>query len=337
LVIIGRIRLVVIPVVGGLLIAALINPLMVRLRGWGVPRLGAAFLALFGFLAIAAGAAVGVGFNAANEIPDVTDQVNKGIDQVRDYLAGGPLHLSQEQIDNLVIDVQHTLQKNSGKLVSGVITTASFAVEVLTGLLVALFSTFFFVYDGERIWNWIVSRFPPRAEERVRGAGQEAWATITGYIRGTVFVALVDALGITIGLVVLGVPLVAPLALLTFVGGFVPIVGAAVAGIAAVLVTLVSEGLGKALIMVGVVLAVQQVEGHLLHPFVMRRAVKLHPLAIIIALSSGGVLAGIPGAIAAVPFAAVVNRVAGYLASTSTSAPAPAPAGTDTPEPGPSP
>ncbi|WP_242424844.1 AI-2E family transporter, partial [Frankia sp. EI5c] len=153
------------------------------------------------------------------------------------------------------------------------------------------------------------------AEERVRGAGREAWLTITGYIRGTVFVAAVDAVGITIGLVGVGAPLIAPLALLTFFGGFIPIVGATVAGIAAVLVALVSNGVGDALIILGVVLAVQQLEGHLLQPLVMRRAVRLHPLAIVIALSAGGVLAGIPGAIAAVPFVAVVNRVATYLAA----------------------
>jgi predicted PurR-regulated permease PerM len=313
--IVGRVRTVVIPVIAGLLIAALINPLAIRLRGWGVPKLGAAFLALLAFFVVLAGAVVGVGFNAANEIPKVSDQVVEGIDQVRDYLADGPLHLSQRQIDDIVDDIRNSLSENRGKLVSGVISTASVAAEVLTGLLVALFSTFFFVYDGARIWEWVVTRFPPGAEERVRGAGREAWATITGYIRGTVFVALVDAVGIAIGLIVVGVPLVAPLALLTFLGGFVPIIGATVAGIAAVLVTLVSEGFAEALIMVGVVLAVQQIEGHLLQPLVMRRAVKLHPLAIVVALSAGGVLAGIPGAVAAVPFVAVVNRVAGYLAS----------------------
>jgi predicted PurR-regulated permease PerM len=321
---IGRVRLVVIPVIAGLLVAALVYPVAARLRAIGVPRLGAAFLTLSGFLLVVAGAVVGVGFNAANEAPDVSDQVSEGIDQLRDYLADGPLHLSQRQIDDLVNDIQHTLAENRGELVSGVISTASVAAEVLTGLLVALFATFFFIYDGERIWNWVVTRFPAGAEERVRGAGHEAWATLTGYIRGTVFVALVDAAGITVGLVSVGVPLVAPLALLTFLGGFIPIIGATVAGIAAVLVTLVSQGVVDALVILGVVLLVQQVEGHLLQPLVMKRAVKLHPLAIVLALSAGGILAGIPGAIAAVPFAAVVNRVAGYLASGGNSTPDPA-------------
>jgi predicted PurR-regulated permease PerM len=315
LLVVGRVRVVVIPVIAGLLIAALINPFAQRLRRWGVPRIVSAFLALFTFLILAAGAAVGVGFNAASEIPTVSDQVAAGIDKVHDYLTNGPLHLTQTQIDDLVAAIRRTVTENRGELVSGVLSTASVAVELVTGALVTLFSTFFFVYDGDVIWNWIVGRFPLRAEERVRGAGRAAWATLTGYIRGTMIIALVDATSIAIGLVVVGVPLVAPLALLTFVGGFVPIVGAAVAGIASVLVTLVSKGFTDALIIAGVVLAVQQIEGHLLQPLVMRRAVKLHPLAIVIALSAGGVLAGIPGAIAAVPFVAVVNRVASYLAA----------------------
>ncbi|MCK9929517.1 AI-2E family transporter [Frankia sp. Mgl5] len=313
--IVGRVRIVVIPVIAGLLIAALIHPIAHRFQRMGVPRLGAAFAALLIFLLLVVGAGVAVGFNAANEIPAVADQVSEGVDQVRDYLTDGPFHLSQGQIDNLVDDIRSSLTSNRGRVVSGVLSTASVAAEVLTSILVALFSTFFFLYDGERIWSWIVTRFPSGAEDRVRGAGREAWLTLTGYIRGTVFVAAVDAVGITIGLVAVGAPLVAPLALLTFFGGFIPIVGATVAGIAAVLVALVSNGVPDALIILGVVIAVQQVEGHLLQPLVMRRAVRLHPLAIVIALSAGGVLAGIPGAIAAVPFVAVVNRVATYLAS----------------------
>lgn len=313
--IVGRVRSVVIPVIAGLLIAALIHPLAHRFQRMGLPRLGAAFAALIVFLLVVTGAGVAVGFNAANEIPAVADQVSEGVDQVRDYLTDGPFHLSEGQIDDLVDDIRKSLTSNRGRVVSGVISTASVAAEVLTSILVALFATFFFLYDGERIWDWIVTRFPAGAEERVRGAGREAWLTITGYIRGTVFVAAVDAVGITIGLVGVGAPLIAPLALLTFFGGFIPIVGATVAGIAAVLVALVSNGVGDALIILGVVLAVQQLEGHLLQPLVMRRAVRLHPLAIVIALSAGGVLAGIPGAIAAVPFVAVVNRVATYLAA----------------------
>jgi predicted PurR-regulated permease PerM len=288
-----------------------------------VPRLASAFIALLAFFIVIGGAAVGVGFNAANELPRVTDQVNQGIDQVRDYLATGPLKLSQKQIDDLVDSVQHSLTSNRGRVLSGVITTASVLFEVIASILVTLFATFFFVYDGAGIWDWIVHRFPATAEERVRGAGREAWATLTGYIRGTVLVAITDAAGISIGLIAVGTPLVAPLALLTFFGGFIPIVGATIAGAAAVLVTLVAKGLVPAVIVLCVVLAVQQLEGHVLQPLVMRRAVRLHPLAIVISLSAGGVLAGIPGAIAAVPTVAVINRVSRYLAATGKRPPAP--------------
>jgi predicted PurR-regulated permease PerM len=320
---IGRIRTVVIPVVAGLLISALIVPIAHRLQRFGVPRLASAFIALLTFFLLVGGAAVAVGFNAANELPKVIDQVSAGIDQIRDYLTNGPLHLSQKQIDDLVNDIQHSLSQNRGKVLSGVITTASVLFEVLASLLVTLFATFFFIYDGAGIWNWIVSRFPATAEERVRGAGREAWATLTGYIRGTVFVAVVDAIGISIGLVAVGTPLVAPLALLTFFGGFIPIIGATIAGTAAVLVTLVAKGLVPAIIVLAVVLAVQQLEGHILQPLVMRRAVQLHPLAIVVALAAGSVLAGIPGAVAAVPTVAVINRVSRYLASSGKAPPAP--------------
>jgi len=314
---VGRVRVVVIPVVAGLVIAALINPAANRLRRLGVPRLAAAFIALFGFLAIVAGGAVLVGFNAANEFPTVSDQVSAGVDQVHRYLTNGPFHLSQKEINDTVASIKKALANNRGRLVNGVISGASVAVEVLTGILLTLFSTFFFVYDGAAIWEWVVRRFPDRVEDRVRGAGDEAWHTVTGYVRGTVIIASVDAISIAIGLICVGTPLVAPLAVLTFVGGFIPIVGATVAGVAAVLVTLVAGGLPRALVVLGIVLAVQQIEGHLLQPLVMRRAVRLHPLAIVISLAAGGVLAGIPGAMAAVPFVAVVNRVAGYLARTS--------------------
>ncbi|WP_374113395.1 AI-2E family transporter [Frankia sp. AgB1.8] len=320
---IGRVRSIVIPVVAGLLITALIVPIAQRLQRVGVPRLASAFLALLTFFVILGGVAVGVGFNAANELPTVVDQVNNGIGQVRDYLTNGPLHLSQKQITDLIDSVQHSLTANRGKVVSQVITTASVLVEVLASLLVTVFATFFFVYDGAGIWNWIVNRFPASAEERVRGAGREAWATLTGYIRGTVLIAFTDALGISIGLVSVGTPLVAPLALLTFFGGFIPIVGATVAGTAAVLVTLVAKGLVPAIIVLCVVVVVQQFEGHVMHPLVMRRAVNLHPLAIVISLSAGAVLAGIPGAIAAVPTVAVINRVAGYLAASGKAPPEP--------------
>ena len=312
---IGRIRSIVIPVVAGLLISALIVPIAQRLQRIGVPRLASAWLALLTFFIVLGGVAVAVGFNAASELPTVTDEVNKGISQVRDYLATGPLHLTQKQITDLVDSIQHSLTANRGRVVSGVITTASVLVEVIASTLVTVFATFFFVYDGAGIWDWIVTRFPPSAEERVRGAGREAWATLTGYIRGTVLIAFTDALGISIGLLAVGTPLVAPLGLLTFFGGFIPIVGATVAGTAAVLVTLVAKGLVPALIVLAVVLVVQQFEGHVMHPMVMRRAVNLHPLAIVISLSAGAVLAGIPGAIAAVPTVAVINRVARYLAA----------------------
>ncbi len=312
--IVARLRVVVIPVGIGLLIAALMHPVAAAARRHGVPRLAAAWLALLTFLLVVAGAGVLIGFDATSEFPHLSNQVNQGVDRVQDYLTNGPFHFSHKEIDNTVHDFRAQLTRNRSRILSGVVTGASVAVEVVTGVLLALFTAFFLLYDGEGIWRWIVSRFPRRAEVRVNGAGSEAWATITGYIHGTVFVALTDATGITIGLLAVRVPLIAPLAVLTFLGGFIPIIGATVAGAAAVLVTLVAKGPVPALIILGVVLAVQQLEAHVLQPVVMRRAVRLHPLAIVLSLAAGATLAGIPGAVVAVPFVAVVNRVSGYLA-----------------------
>lgn len=331
--IIARLRLVVIPALIGLLIAALNYPVASALRRRGLPALAAAWLALLLFLLVLAGIGFLIGFNATSEFPHLSDQVNQGVDRIQDYLTNGPFHFSHRQIDNTVHDVRIQITRNRSRIVSGVVAGASVAAEVITGILLALFTAFFLLYDGDRIWRWIVSRFPDRVEARINGAGQEAWATITGYIRGTVFVAFTDALGIAIGLLIVRVPLVAPLALLTFMGGFIPIIGATVAGAASVLVTLVAKGPVPALIILGVVLAVQQLEGHVLQPIVMRRAVRLHPLAIVLSLAAGGALAGIPGAVVAVPFVAVLNRVAGYLARYGREVDAPA--HPDDPEPAP--
>jgi putative heme transporter len=311
---VARLRVVVIPVLIGLLIAALTYPIASRLRRHGVPRLAAAWVALLTFLLAIAGVGVLIGYNATSEFPHLSQQVNQGVDRVQDYLTNGPFHFSHKQIDDAVHNIRASITRNRSRILSGVLAGASVAVEVVTGVLLALFTAFFLLYDGERIWHWVVTRFPPRVRDRVRGAGDEAWSTVTGYIRGTMFVAFTDAVGISIGLLVVGVPLVAPLALLTFIGGFIPIVGATLAGVASVLVTLVAKGPVPALIVLGVVLAVQQLEGHVLQPVVMRRAVRLHPLAIVLSLAAGATLAGIPGAVVAVPFVAVINRVSGFLA-----------------------
>lgn len=201
---------------------------------------------------------------------------------------------------------------------------ATLALEVLSGTALAVFVLFFLLKDGGRMWGWVLSWTPPAHRPRADGAGRTAWETLRGYVRGSVLIAFVDAAGIGLGLVLLDVPLALSLTLLVFLGAFVPILGATVSGALAVLVALVTQGVTSALVLLAVVLVVQQLEGNVLHPLVMGRALSVHPVVILLAVSAGGLLAGVPGAIVAVPVVAVTYRVADFLADRGDADPAPA-------------
>ena len=188
------------------------------------------------------------------------------------------------------------------------------AGHLLAGLFITLFATIFFTYDGRGIWSWIVGLFPDRARDRVQGSGERAWAVLTAYVRATVIIAAVDAIGIVLVAAVLGLPFLVPIGVLVFLGAFIPVVGAAISGISAVAVALVAEGPLSALVMLGGVVAVQQLEGHVLQPFLMGRLVRVHPLAIVVVIAIGGLVAGIFGALIAVPLTAIINAVASFLA-----------------------
>ena len=195
-----------------------------------------------------------------------------------------------------------------------VVKTATTAGHLLAGLFIVLFSTIFFIYDGRNIWGWLVRLFPTRAQGRVQGSGERAWAVLTAYVRATAVIAAVDAIGIGLVAWILGLPLVVPLAVLVFIGSFIPVVGATISGTVAVAVALVSEGPVQALIMLAGVIGVQQLEGHVLQPFLLGRLVRVHPLAVVVVIAIGGFVAGIFGALIAVPLTAIVNTVATYLA-----------------------
>ncbi|KJY46402.1 membrane protein, partial [Streptomyces sp. NRRL S-444] len=186
-------------------------------------------------------------------------------------------------------------------------------VEVLTGILLAMFSTLFLLYDGKRIWTWVQGLVPAAARPGVAGAGPRAWRTLTAYVRGTVLVALIDAIFIGLGIYFLKVPMAVPLAVFIFLFAFIPLVGAVVSGALAVVVALVTQGPWTALMVLAVVLAVQQIEGHVLQPFILGRAVRVHPLAVVLSVAAGGMVAGIGGAVVAVPLVAVTNTVVVYL------------------------
>jgi putative heme transporter len=232
---------------------------------------------------------------------------------VRDWLQGPPLRLETEQIDNAIKTAQDWLNENQGKFVDTAQSTATATVEALAAFFLVLFATFFFMRDGAKIWRFLVRIFPKNAEDPVHDAGVAAWATLGAYVRATVLVAFIDALGIGIGLYFLGVTLWFPLAALVFLSAFVPIVGATLSGAVAVLITLVERDPWRALIALGIVVLVQQLEGHVLQPLIMGRAVAIHPLAVIVGIATGVVLGGIMGALVAVPIIAVLNTAVRFL------------------------
>jgi len=314
-IVISRIRIVVLPVAFAMFVAAALSQPVERMRRANVPAAAAAALALIASIAVIAAVGVAIAPSVANEFGDVGTNVREGTAQVTDWLLEGPLDLSRAELDRYRERGERELRQHTGEIAGGVIGGAFIAVEVIAGMLLTLILSFFFLKDGEKIWAWVVGLFPPRARHRADDVGRIAWDTLGGYLRGVVLVAFVDAVFIGIALWLIGVPLIVPLILLTFIGGFFPIVGAVTAGAAATLVALVSGGLTDALLVLAATIAVQQLESHLLQPLVMSRAVKMHPVGVLLSVAAGAVIWGVVGAFLAVPVAAVISRSASYLRS----------------------
>ncbi len=311
----AKLRVVVLPVVLALFLAAVLAPPAAFLRRRRVPAALAALAVLLASLAVLGGVAALLAPRVVNEFGDIGASVEEGATTVTEWLLEGPLDLSRDDLDRWADRARDELGQRGGDIAGGALGGAYLAIEIVAGLLLSLVVVFFFLKDGERMWPWVVGLFPPRARGRVDEVGRIAWITLGGYLRGVSIVAFVDALFIGLALWILGVPLVLPLALLTFVGGFFPIVGAFTAGAAAALVALVSEGVTTALLVVGAAVLVQQLEGNLLEPVIVGRAVKLHAVAVLLAVAAGAVIWGVVGAFLAVPLAAVTVRAASHLRS----------------------
>jgi putative heme transporter len=308
---------ITLPIAVALLVAALASPTVIWLRRVGVPRgLATGVVMLLGLGTVTL-LLTFVGQQVAQGASDLSDSVVTGLGQVREWLRSGPLRISDSQLDGYITQVQSAVSGSTGA--DGMVTRATevgTAVgHVVAGFFIVLFSTYFFLADGERIWSWLVRLTPRAARERVDASGRVAWVSLTQFVRATVLVALVDAIGIMLVAWFLGVPFVVAIGVLVFLGAFVPMIGATVAGLVAILVALVDQGPWTALLMLGGVILVQQVEGHVLQPFLMGRFVSLHPLGVIVAIGCGVILAGIAGALIAVPLAAAGNAVAQHLGS----------------------
>ena len=308
-----RLELIVVPVALATMLAALLLPVVDFLDRRGAPRGGAVALVLLGGIAVVGGILTFVVSQFIQGAPALVDQVSTSIKGVGDWLTHGPLHINQQQIDQFRKSAIDALQNNQEKLTSGALSTAGTVTEIVTGALLVLFTLIFVLHGGRNIFAFITKVFPPQVRERVRDAGRAGFHSLIGYVLATFLVALVDAVGIGTGLAIMGVPLALPLASLVFLGAFVPLVGAVVAGFLAVIVALIAKGLIYALITLGLIIAVQQLEGHVLQPLVMGRAVSIHPLAVVLAIAGGGVLAGIVGALLAVPTVAFLNSAVRVL------------------------
>ncbi|MFF2516933.1 AI-2E family transporter [Streptomyces sp. NPDC058086] len=315
--VISAVQLVVLAFVAALLITALLQPTVARLKRVGFPRgLATALTAILGFVIMGL---VGwfVVWQVQENIDNLSNQIQDGIDELRKWLLNSPFHVTDKQINEIAKNLREAIGANTDQITSAGLEGVTVIVEALTGILLTMFSTLFLLYDGKRIWEWTLKLVPAAARPGVAGAGPRAWRTLTAYVRGTVIVALIDAIFIGLGLYFLNVPMAVPLAVFIFLFAFIPLVGAVMSGALAVVVAVVTQGVFTALMTLLVVLAVQQIEGHILQPFILGRAVRVHPLAVVLSVAAGGLVAGIGGAVVAVPLVAVTNTVVGYLRSYS--------------------
>ncbi|WP_229848378.1 AI-2E family transporter [Streptomyces melanogenes] len=315
--VISAVRLVVLAFVAALFITALLQPTVSRLTRRGLPRgLATAVTAILGFIVMGL---IGwfVVWQVMDNLDTLSDKVRAGIEELKRWLLNSPFHVTEDQINQVAKNLSDTIGHNTNEITSAGLQGVTVLVEVLTGILLAMFSTLFLLYDGKNIWHWVLRLVPEQARPAMEGAGPRAWRTLTAYVRGTVIVALIDAIFIGLGIYFLHVPMAVPLAVFIFLFAFIPLVGAVISGALAVVVALVTEGVFTAVMVLAVVLLVQQIEGHVLQPFILGRAVRVHPLAVVLSVAAGGLIGGIGGSVVAVPLVAVTNTVVGYLRATA--------------------
>lgn len=311
--VVDALYLVIVPTAIALLLAALLQPVVTWLRRHGVPPSIAAALVLVAGLATVIAVLAAVVRAFVQGFTDLSDNVEEGIQQIRDWLKEGPLDLSNEEIDSALKTIAESISENRTDITQGALDTATTVGHILTGFFLVLFTTFFLLKDGSPIWTFLMKLLPSDARAPVDQAGHYAWQTLIAYVRASVLVAAVDAVGIGAAVWLLGVPLALPLAALVFLTSFIPILGATLSGAVAVLVALVTKGPVVALLVLAAVIAVQQLEGHVLQPLLLGRAVAIHPLAVILAISAGLVAGGLIGALLSVPVVAVLNTTIRYL------------------------
>jgi putative heme transporter len=314
LAVVVRLELIVVPVALATMLAAMLLPVVDFLDRRGLPRGAAVAVVLLTGFVVVGGMLTFVVSQFIDGTPALVEQVTKSIDGVRHWLTTGFFsQFATNPINNVTQTAIDALKNNGSKLTSGALSTAGTITEILTGAALVFFTLIFLLQGGRNIFVYVTQIFPSSVRERVRDAGRAGFHSLTGFVRATFLVALVDAVGIGTGLAIMGIPLALPLASLVFLGAFIPLIGAVIAGGLAVIVALIAKGWVFALITFGLIIAVQQLESHILQPLLMGRAVSVHPLAVVLAIAAGGFLAGIIGALLAVPTLAVLNSAVRVL------------------------
>lgn len=310
----GHFSEVTIPIAIAVLLTALTIPVVDALSR-RLPRLASTFVVVLGLLVIIAGLVALVGTSLSTQFSDVRSKVVDGIDQLQHWAQTGPLHLSDKQLRDYVDQITDAVKGHNSQLLGQAAEVGSTVTHFVAGFFIVLFATFFFLYDGARIWRWTLQLFPRASQAKVDSSARAAWSSLTSFVRATVVVALTDGAGIMLIAFILQVPLAFAIGVIVFIGAFVPIIGALVSGMVAVLIALVAHGPVTALLMLGGVVLVQQFEAHVLQPFLMGHLVAIHPLAIILVIAIGVIAGGVVGALLAVPFAASLNSVVRDLAA----------------------
>ena len=306
---------IVIPFMVALLISALLVPFVNFLRRNGLPKWLSIVIALVVFIVVVGGLVFLVVLQVRAGFPDLEKRSVSAYTNFRTFLKTSTLRVSDYQFNSYLAQIGTAIQADSKNLASGALTIGTSGLHLLTGALLVLFSTIFLLIDGTGVWRWVTKLFPRRARTAVDGAGKAGWLTLTTFVRVQVFVAAVNAVGIGLFAFFLGLPLAIPIAIVVFLASFIPVVGAIATGVIAVAIALVYVGPIQAIIMLGGVLGVHLLEAHVLQPLVMGTAVKVHPLAVVLGVAAGSYVAGIPGALFAVPILATINVMFTYVAS----------------------
>jgi len=313
--VVAQLSFLVIPLFVAVLLAALAAPVSIALRKLRFPRWLATITTLVVFLVVVGGLVYLVINEVVRGWESLQARTILAYDDFVQYLLDSPLQVTESQLNEWVTALATEFNIDSSWILSGALSVTSSVGSWLVGAGIAIFALIFFIHDGARIWEYVVSWFPALARPAILGASRSGWSTLIEFVKVQIFVAFVDALGIGLGALFLGLPLVVPIAVAVFLGAFIPIVGGTVAAALAILVALVYEGPVTALIMLIIVLAVQQLEGQILQPLIMGPALRIHPLAVVLSIAAGGYLAGIAGVLFAVPVVAFTNVAVKYLAA----------------------